>query len=85
MVTAADVHQTSIAILLHSWSPPLRQISLVALGVLDYHMEDLLRREDFIISTRFARMDPTECFFVFRLDHRRRGMIERWQCESTCF
>ena len=49
------------------------------------HTEDLLRREDCILSTRFARMDPTECFFVFRLDRRRRGMTDRWQCESTCF
>ena len=55
------------------------------LGVLDYHTEDLLRREDFILSTRFARMNPTECFFVFRLERRRRGMTDRWQCESTCF
>ena len=54
-------------------------------GVLDYHTEDLLRREDCILSTRFARMDPTECFFVFRLDRRRRWMTDRWQCESTCF
>ena len=29
------------------------------MGVLDYHTEDLLRREDCILSTRFARMDPT--------------------------
>ena len=35
------------------------QFLLLSLGVLDYHMEDLLRREDFILSTRFARMDPT--------------------------
>ena len=55
------------------------------LGVLDYHTEDLLRREDFILSTRFARMDPTECFFVFRLEHKRRGMTDRWRCERTCF
>ena len=54
------------------------------MGVLDYHTEDLLRREDFILSTRFARMDPVECFFVFRHE-RRRGMADRWQCESTCF
>ena len=33
--------------------------------VLDYHTEDLLRREDCILSTRFARMDPTKCFFVY--------------------
>ena len=30
------------------------------LAVLDYHTEDLLGREDCILSTRFARMDPTE-------------------------
>ena len=56
--------------------------AFLTLGVLDYHTEDLLRRDDFILSTRFARMNPTECFFVFRLDHRRRGMTDRWQCES---
>ena len=55
------------------------------MGVLDYHTEDVLRREDVILSTRFARMDPTECFFVFHLEHRRRGMTDRWQCESICF
>ena len=54
------------------------------MGVLDYHTEDLLRREDFILSTRFARMDPTECCFVFSLERRRRGMTDRWQCESIC-
>ena len=57
----------------------------VSMGVLERHTEDLLRREDFILSTRFDRMDPTECFFVFRLEYRRRGMTDRWQCESTCF
>ena len=31
LVTAADVHQTCIAMLLHSWSPPLCQIYLVTL------------------------------------------------------
>ena len=53
---------------------------LSTMGVLDYHTEVLLRREYFIFSTRFARMDPTECFFVFRLDRRMRGMADRWQC-----
>ena len=61
------------------------KLSPLPMGVLDYHTEDLLRREDFILSTRFARMDPTECFFVFRLDRRMKGMTDRWQCESTCF
>ena len=55
----------------------------LSLGVLVYHTEDVLRREDCILSTRFATMDPTECFFVFRLDRRRSGMTDRWQCEST--
>ena len=44
------------------------------MGVLDYHTEDLPRREDCILSTWFDRIDPTECFFVFRLDRRTRGM-----------
>ena len=36
----------------------------LSLGVLVYHTEDLLGREDCILSTRFDRMDPTECFFI---------------------
>ena len=57
----------------------------MSMGVLDYHTEDLLGREYFILSTRFARMETTECFFVFRLERRRRGMTDRWHCENTYF
>ena len=34
----------------------------------------LLRREGLILSTQFARIDPTACFFLFHLNRRRRGM-----------
>ena len=43
-----------------------------------------LRREGFILSTRFSRIDLMECFFLFHLNRRRRGMTDRWQCENTC-
>ena len=61
-------------------SIPCRVSSIIAAEII----LSLLRREGFILSTRFARIDPTECFFLFHLNRRRRGMTDRWQCESIC-
>ena len=47
----------------------------------------LLRREGFILSTRFARIDLTECFFLFHLNRRWRGMTRQvavWKHMPKC-
>ena len=79
-IRVTTVHQR-----LHVSNLRARRPDVANLGVLDYHTEGLLRREDFIISTRFARMDQTECFIVSHIERRRRGMTDRWQYESTWF